>query len=481
MKRGLAGPGVLLVAIAWALPQPLSPAKEGGKANAGPPAVKLSLRPAPEPSPALKYVLVPPLRDQQPGNAAFLYHRAHSPEALAGLYRSADYQKMFDWTHLPLRQFPRDKVRRLLPRWTLGEIDRGARRAYCDWELTERIRKEGIAMLVPDVQFFREVATLLALRARLEMAEGKYDQVVDTLQTGYRLAKDLGEAPTVMHALVGVAIGQVLTDQLEDLIQAPGSPNLYWALASLPRPLVDLRKPLGGEGIMAQALFPELGTIETTPLSLQRQQEFLRKVAVIWGEEGGMDPATAIEQQIRIAAVAVGLYPRARRALIAAGRKPKEIDALPPLQVVLIHSVRQYRRLRDDLYKWYFVPFSQAQECLRKADALLHTPAVKEEAMPFSLLLPALGKVRLATVRLDRRLAALRCVEAIRLYAAGHQGKLPASLADIQVVPVPADPVTGKPFRYTLAGGKAALYGPPPLGKQPSPDTIVNYELSLRR
>ena len=33
---------------------------------------------------------------------------------------------------------------------------------------------------------------------------------------------------------------------LEDLIQAPGAPNLYWALANLPRPFLDLSDAPGG-------------------------------------------------------------------------------------------------------------------------------------------------------------------------------------------------------------------------------------------
>jgi hypothetical protein len=43
------------------------------------------------------------------------------------------------------------------------------------------------------------------------------------------------------------------------------------------------------------------------------------------------------------------------------------------------------------------------------------------------------------------------------MYAATHDGQLPAQLADIDEVPVPLNPATGKPFRYQLKGAIASL------------------------
>ncbi len=61
-----------------------------------------------------------------------------------------------------------------------------------------------------------------------------------------------------------------------------------------------------------------------------------------------------------------------------------------------------------------------------------------------------------AQIQCDRRVAALRTVEALRLHAASHDGKLPDSLGQINEVPIPDDPATGKPLEYNRAG-KAAL------------------------
>jgi hypothetical protein len=90
--------------------------------------------------------------------------------------------------------------------------------------------------------------------------------------------------------------------------------------------------------------------------------------------------------------------------------------------------------------------------------------------------------VMYAPARLERRIAALRCIEAVRMYAAAHDGKLPASLADISDVPIPIDPVTGKDFAYDVAGSAATLSAPPPAGEVAGPGyNTFTYQLTLSR
>jgi hypothetical protein len=64
-------------------------------------------------------------------------------------------------------------------------------------------------------------------------------------------------------------------------------------------------------------------------------------------------------------------------------------------------------------------------------------------------------------MRLDREVASLRVIEALRMYAASHDGRLPARLEDIDQIPVPDNPATGKPFAYRLEGATAILELPP--------------------
>ena len=73
------------------------------------------------------------------------------------------------------------------------------------------------------------------------------------------------------------------------------------------------------------------------------------------------------------------------------------------------------------------------------------------------MLLPATQAIRRAQYRVERDVAALRVIEALRMYAASHAGRLPASLDQIIAVPVPLNPATGQPFAYRLDGQTAIL------------------------
>ena len=53
-------------------------------------------------------------------------------------------------------------------------------------------------------------------------------------------------------------------------------------------------------------------------------------------------------------------------------------------------------------------------------------------------------------------MGALRVVEAVRMHAA-EAGRLPASLDDIVIVPVPVNPITTLPYLYRLDGKMAVL------------------------
>jgi hypothetical protein len=81
---------------------------------------------------------------------------------------------------------------------------------------------------------------------------------------------------------------------------------------------------------------------------------------------------------------------------------------------------------------------------------------------------------------LEQRIALLRHVEALRLYAAAHDGKLPEKLADCPV-PLPDDPFTGRPFRYHVDGATAHLRGSPPPGEEKNPGFNVHYEVTIQK
>ena len=140
-----------------------------------------------------------------------------------------------------------EKVRAVILGWTgkINEIKRASQCEYCDWQLP--IREYGFATLLAELQQTRSYARLLAPYARLQIAEGKYDDAIQTLQAGYALGRHVANGPTFVHNLVGCSIVGMMSDQVRELIQQPEAPNLYWALTDLPRPIIDFRSGTDAE------------------------------------------------------------------------------------------------------------------------------------------------------------------------------------------------------------------------------------------
>ncbi len=113
-----------------------------------------------------------------------------------------------------------------LARRLLHEVELAARCKDCDWQIEDR--PEGFGLLLPEVQGFRYVAVVLAVKARYEIAQGKWDEACATLQTGYAAGRHMGQGPTLIHIFVGGVITRFMNDQVQTMIQQPGAPNLYW-------------------------------------------------------------------------------------------------------------------------------------------------------------------------------------------------------------------------------------------------------------
>jgi hypothetical protein len=303
---------------------------------------------------------------------------------------------------------------------------------------------------------------------------------------------------------------------VDSFIQCAGAPNLYWALSDLPRPFAGLRGALQGERVMLYCTFPGLGTAATDrdmgPLNSDDARACvkaaleLRQLASLFEGKSPLDsPRLSKEldgllpeefqkplerweessrERMHFARLLLRHHAEAKRALIASGRPRDRVEAMPFIQVAVLHGLQEYDRLADDFRKWEVFPYWESRPQLRRlrAQAEQEVKGTREaRVFPASVLVLPVGTVFQGRAWLDRKIAALRCVEAVRLYAAAHHGRLPATLGAIQEVPIPRDPMTGKEFEYHVEEDRARLYGPPPEGEKPNAGNSLSYELTLRR
>lgn len=447
--------------------------------------IPLTLRPKSTDIPTLRYSLLPDLRDRKPGNAALLYYRAFSPE-YRGLYLPETEKAFGEWSK-DSRKTPPDALKFVKDMSQLKEVDRAARRAYCDWEREPRIREEGIGLLLPDIQAMRVFGRAIGARARFELHEKNFSKAQYSIQTGLSMARDICKGPTLIEYLVGLAVATSILEDVEAWIDQPDSPNLYWSLTALPTPFASLRRAIGGERIMIDNLLPDvreqLYKSQLKPMSptqLSRVISLLAKgeSALYVGNQPKVSWGHRLGQSILLSAK----YDHALKELKKAKYGNDDLDKLPMMQIVICYEVLTYDHYLDEVRKVLSIPYPQARISLQKSvkEQRKNLKSPSRGSVLAALLLPAVESVLGAQVRIERRIAALRCIEALRLHAAANQGNYPDKLSDIKIVPIPIDPVTGNSFLYGKQGDKATLTGPAPEGESAHSRNTLKYTLSLK-
>lgn len=405
--------------------------------------IRLNVQAMPAPKPALRYLLLPELKEMQPGNPIPNYLRC---------FIDQDFSSPIETLNAS----------------ALRQADRAARMDKPDWQILLKAKTDGIGLLLPDVQKLRSLASALQERFHTEVAQHRFNDALRTAKTMFAMSRHMGEHPTLIGDLVGIAIAFVTIGPLEEMLAQPGCPNLYWALTNLPSPIISLGKGLEGERLLIDSEFRELD--DSAPMSAEQLKKLIshidklreldqksKKSTRAWLEKRNKD-----DKLIRAA----------RLRLVEVGLSEERLARFPVDQVLLLDDKRAYEESRDDAMKNMSLPTWQVEELAR------HIKPPQEENL-FGILLPALMKVRRAQGRLEQRIALLRHVEALRQYAAEHQGKLPEKLSDC-TVPLPADPFTGKAFRFQKDGASAHLFGTPPKGEEKNAAYNLHYEVTIQ-
>jgi hypothetical protein len=440
--------------------------------------IELQVSPSPAPLPALKYRLFPIESERTDGDAAPIYLRIGL--MLKDAARTQILEKSTAWLDLPADKFPAAEARKFVDQWTtrLEQISFGARRKTCNWSYTLAEQRENmIEILLPDAQDLRLWIRLLAVKARVEIAENKYDDAIRTIETGLAFGRHVGEGPFLISTLVGVAFETHMLTELDRLVSRPDAPNLYWALSALPSPLIPIRMAMENEQKLGEYLVPEMTDLERPRTEaewsslLARLHSRLMRLQKTTFYPGGV--ATQVGKDVTLDQFRTAGLSEAKTFFETHHRSSQ---GMTPDQMIVLSIAGRYHELRDEWFKLYYLPYSEAAPFVREMARQSKAYETGQVAI-FPALLPSVHAAKLAAVQIDRKVAALRVVEAIRMHMAVNAGGLPRSLADIKLVPLPLDPMTGKPFEYNLVGDTATLSGPPPSPDQPG----FTYRITLKK
>ena len=162
--------------------------------------VTITASPAAAPVPALSIMLQPSMLDMIPGNPVLGYLKCFMEQQI--LFGRSDVleerQKLLD---LPFDDFKKAKS----DSW--GELRKyggvavlNARRATRletpDWNIIQEMQENGYNTLLPEIQKLRDLARVVSLRSRGEIAAGEFDEAIKDITVQLTLGKHLGEHPT---------------------------------------------------------------------------------------------------------------------------------------------------------------------------------------------------------------------------------------------------------------------------------------------
>jgi hypothetical protein len=454
--------------------------------------IRLTVAPMAEPRPVLKYQLLPQMTEMQAGNPIQGYLRCFC-EQQNFFYNREVVMKREEYQKMPLAKLPVKELKDY-GRLALDQADYAARLDAPDWQMLYKMRRDGARLLLPDLQGMRDLTRALKVRYRVAIAEKNFDAGIRTAKTMFAMSRHLGQHPSLIGNLVAMAVANETIGTLEEMLQQQGCPNLYWALTELPSPLVEIRY-----GILAERLLvpTELARIsDRRPMGAAELEQIVKSVDELYdsmnlkealyppnapplpkgnqpnkGEEKRLTPrewlAANAGDATRVRA--------ARQRLVDAGMNEKTAASLPGLQIILLDEKRELDDRRDENLKGMLLPYWQGEAFL----VAKRKKRNNQGECLFRFLVPVCTKIRNNQARLDQRVAMVRTLEALRLYAAAHAGRLPDKLAELGV-PVPVDSVTGKPFGYVKEGNKATLKGGTPVGQQSNPYFNARYEVTIK-
>lgn len=357
----------------------------------------LAITPARQTTPALKYSLMPDLAERINGNAATLYVTFTDEKPENPLKDESLKNQIADWRDMDDAKLPRDQVKQFIAEHfqsQLDLLDKAARHTTCDWQYP---LEQGLSMKLPAFGQYRGLANILSLRIRIAGLEGRYNDAIHDLQTGFALAQHIAVGQTLINGLVAIAIESIMLNEIERLVQCPDTPNLYWVLAALPQPLVDLKIAENWERRSIVFSSPYLRRLQEETFDPNEDAKISEQklTAILYDFSQGISPGTSASKQPTDVFIQ-NMHTRietarsqAISALLATGLPRSKVDAIPVAQVVAWHWLQQYRRLSDDRAKWASLPYWQAHEGLRSWERDFQSQRANSASFLILMIIPS--------------------------------------------------------------------------------------------
>ena len=456
--------------------------------------IEMTVTAAAQTSPLFKHRLTFLPHQITDGNAATGYLHALSGHGMTRKWRNWNKEFGEDvegWAYYdtPREEIPIDKMRQVVASFA-DEIDhhvsRATRRKHCDWgyHLEELSGPITIGISLNALQDTRTLSRTLALTTKLAILESRFDDAVNLIRMNYRLAENVGRESFLVADLIGFAEIGITNGNMIDFIAAADAPNMYWALRTLPRPLVDIRDAIRMESSIGLRIFPAIANADTAEHSSEEWNRLAREQAHLALDNmryisGNPKPQTG-NKWIEFAPLAVGIYSytSAKKRLVESGVTSEQVEKMAVGQVLLQDAKREYQQSADLLESVAYLPPADRKRRSDEVEELLHKSQLNPKGFGqiiAAMLLPATQQVMRAQLRIERDVDALLVIEALRMHAA-QTGSFPKTLADVSIVPVPNNPATRKPFEYRLDGGTAVLELP----KSDGFSIAKRFKISLR-
>ena len=366
----------------------------------------LLLNPAAPTKPALQHRLYPKRSASVKRNAVTFYYRAVAKaKAIDAQIREYNrtnpdrkkaylYDSYGEWMAMPLNEIPADRMREYVDAHMgmFAELKRAESSGYCEWNIFPSQEEDvnWYSIELDEVQYLRAICRVISVAVRLAIHDGDFDLAVSYLRYGFKIANDLQSCEVMVASLVGVACSGLMLEELHYLMQQDGSPNMYWPLVDLPKPLVDVSPSIRRELFMLTEgeMFGSVKQRDNASINADGWRFLL--INDLEFAMGNLQMEQPTDVGFLVGGFAMRSYPYAKVALIERGFDPQQVESMPVGRVLALQNHFINEMISDELQKSLSFDYSVRLEVLEGVSVQLaqlsfpNTPSSNSHIFPLT-------------------------------------------------------------------------------------------------